>query len=705
MSTNNKISNLVYSQLPFFVRNDHPNFVAFLEAYYEYLEQDVGNNFNGKVVERSKNLQNYGDIDKTLDIFADKLFWHFLNLIPRETLADRDKLIKNIQDFYRARGTEKASRFLMNILYDKELDFYYPKSDILKASDGKWFIERSLSVEDIALNNVSNSNASTLESFVQRTIFGSQSKSLAVVDRVERTITETSTKDRLFISYVKGRFREGETITTRIPFGSNSLYLTANVSYNSISDIVLTNKGADYNVGDYIIIQSANAVNVPANAQVAVVSKGEIFDLTVVRRGAGFQANNPLTFNATTGAGATGFVSKSIDNNFYHPNTYFVVSTTIEMLANTLLSAPLYPNLSTAIVSSPNINSRLVDVLNTTAITGLGPIETVVLTNGGLGYRSSPVVDVTANTMIRDLGILGKMDIIHGGSGYQIGDEIVFTNYEGVPGFGAKGNVRNIKTGGVISEVQFIKFNDELIGGSGYEKPYPLVSVNTANGSGAIISVSTILGDGESIYAANNTLGAIEKITINEPGYNYLDTPTANFAGFGDGTANGYVLMNRGFEEYEGRFLDDDGFVSSFNFLQDRDYYQNYSYVMIIKENIKRYRDAVKSLLHPAGMKLFGEYDYTANVVYEGLSLNIDPVIHTTDKLGTYSYANGSNVIDLYVKNHGYSVTNNVYIDFVDVSEFANKYYMVNGVSNVNAFNVITNSVATSNGSGQAVIY
>lgn len=225
MATNNKISNLIFSQSPFFVRNDHPNFVAFLEAYYEYLEQDVGNNFNGKVVERGKNLQNYADIDKTLNIFADKLFWQFLHLIPRETLADRTKIIKNIKDFYRARGTEKASRFLMNILFDKELEFYYPKSDILKASDGKWFIERSITVNDVAVNNVANSSESTLLDFTQRTIVGKTSRSVATVDNVLRSTVDGQVNDKLFISYVKGRFLEGETIFTRVPFATNSVYL------------------------------------------------------------------------------------------------------------------------------------------------------------------------------------------------------------------------------------------------------------------------------------------------------------------------------------------------------------------------------------------------------------------------------------------------------------------------------------------------
>jgi hypothetical protein len=65
MSSNNKISNLVSSQVPFFVRNDHPNFIRFLELYYEYLEQ------NNKTIDYIKNLNDYQDIDLAEDAFAE----------------------------------------------------------------------------------------------------------------------------------------------------------------------------------------------------------------------------------------------------------------------------------------------------------------------------------------------------------------------------------------------------------------------------------------------------------------------------------------------------------------------------------------------------------------------------------------------------------------------------------------------------------
>ena len=137
MISENKISTLVSSQLPFFVRNDHENFVAFLEAYYEWMEQTQG------VVNVAKSMKDQLDLDKT-DIFAQQFYNNFLPLIPQNVLVDKNLLVKNIKDFYKSRGTEKSVRFLMRILFNDEVEFYYPKKDILRASDGKTPVCRAL---------------------------------------------------------------------------------------------------------------------------------------------------------------------------------------------------------------------------------------------------------------------------------------------------------------------------------------------------------------------------------------------------------------------------------------------------------------------------------------------------------------------------------------------------------------------------------
>ena len=60
------ISPLIESQVPDFTNLDHPNFVAFIEAYYEFMEQ------KGNAVDRTLLLNDYYDIETTIDDFPQR---------------------------------------------------------------------------------------------------------------------------------------------------------------------------------------------------------------------------------------------------------------------------------------------------------------------------------------------------------------------------------------------------------------------------------------------------------------------------------------------------------------------------------------------------------------------------------------------------------------------------------------------------------
>ena len=68
--------------------------------------------------------------------------------------------------------------------------------------------------------------------------------------------------------------------------------------------------------------------------------------------------------------------------------------------------------------------------------------------------------------------------------------------------------------------------------------------------------------------------------------------------------------------KYQGYYKSDKGFPSNQYKLQDSYYYQIYSYVISCVESINTYRDIVKTLIHPTGLKLFGE-----QVLYNEFSL------------------------------------------------------------------------------------
>jgi hypothetical protein len=138
MFANNYTSTIVETQLPDFVRADHPKFVALLKKYYEYLES------SNKVLDVNKKLYDYIDVDTTrvdlLKYFKEKIIPNF----PEETALSKEKIIKAARDFYAKKGTADSFKFLFSVLYNQDIDIYFPKEDIIKASDGKWKLPQAL---------------------------------------------------------------------------------------------------------------------------------------------------------------------------------------------------------------------------------------------------------------------------------------------------------------------------------------------------------------------------------------------------------------------------------------------------------------------------------------------------------------------------------------------------------------------------------
>ena len=116
-----KISSIISEQLLEFVQSDHPTFITFLDAYYEFLEQ------HGEAVEVTRNSRIYNDIDLTVDAFVDYFKKNFLVDIPDNIINDKRTLLKNIKDFYQSKGTDKSIILLFRMLFNEEVSIYYLK--------------------------------------------------------------------------------------------------------------------------------------------------------------------------------------------------------------------------------------------------------------------------------------------------------------------------------------------------------------------------------------------------------------------------------------------------------------------------------------------------------------------------------------------------------------------------------------------------
>jgi len=610
-----KISSLVSKQVPQFVRDDNPTFVAFLEAYYEFLEQYEPVIDKGQPIERAKNMLDYLDVDKTIDAFSQHFYKEFLALIPTNIQADKTKLLKHVQQFYRARGTEKSYRLLFRILFGEEIDFYYPASDILKVSDGKWFIQKSLRINNVVIDGVVDDSLIALNKLVGFVITGNTSLATAAVENVIIDYEGGAKVNEIFLSQINGNFENGETITvaytdviTNVPH-----VFTAQILSGILSSIHLIYGGHNYKVGDIVGIESNTGGG--AIASVAAVSSGGLLDIIPTDDGAGFLANDELLFVGGGGSGANGYIQTVSANNFYHPNTYQISVDIILPYANVVLNSASYG--FPAMPSNANANTVLANAFTTFTYGPTGPVLKTKLNDGGSGFSGIPSISVISNTIVHGIGILGKMTIASNGANYLVGDKLVFHNVFGGYGTGAAANVTAVDGAGGIVSVYWIPVSGFPVGGIGWDQNHlPTITINSVSGTGGKIVVDAILGDGAKFTANTDSVGTILTIRIDKAGQGFLpnDPPHINLKASGDGTALANASVSAGVFTYPGRFLDQSGFLSSAKFLENFDYYQTYSYVIRAQESFDSYTKIVKNLLHPAGLKMWGQYRFQDNI-------------------------------------------------------------------------------------------
>ena len=159
----------------FFIKKEGPNFIAFIKAYYEYLEQ------TDKQQHELKKLVEYKDIDDTLDEYIEYFRRTLLAEIPETIVADKRLLAKNIKDFYQSKGTKLSYELLFRILYNEDVEVNYPADQILKVSDGDWRIDRYVTTTHDR-NNLT---------FIGKTVTGQDSGATALVENVVRELFVT----------------------------------------------------------------------------------------------------------------------------------------------------------------------------------------------------------------------------------------------------------------------------------------------------------------------------------------------------------------------------------------------------------------------------------------------------------------------------------------------------------------------------------
>ena len=223
------ISEYIEQQFPAVYREDGPNLVAFTKAYYEFME-----NTSTSPTTLSRSMFQNRDIDETLDSFLVHFKEKYLSEFPYAKAVDKRFVIKHIMDYYRSKGTPKATELLIRMLFNEEASVYYPGDDILRASHSKYKIPKYIEVTQSARS----------AGFVENQITGSQTGATAFVEGLVKKRVQGRIIDILYISNIKGTFNTDELVS------DDGLLANAPKIIGSLSSMNVTNGGRNNAVGD-----------------------------------------------------------------------------------------------------------------------------------------------------------------------------------------------------------------------------------------------------------------------------------------------------------------------------------------------------------------------------------------------------------------------------------------------------------------------
>lgn len=261
-----EVSQLIESQFPAIYKEDGEDLVAFLEAYYEFLQSN--DDYSYKI---GRQIFDLADIDSSLEAFLVHFKNTYLAGFPYATITDKRFIIKHINEYYRTKGSERSLALLMKMLYNEEIELYYPRADILRASDSEWYKPYYLEVGRTSRN----------PSFLNKEITGELSGAKAFVESVVRKRIKGKEIDVLYLSSLRGQFKTGERIT------DDGVLENAPVIEGSMSSLEVVYGGRNNAVGDIFNVVTEEGLQGKVKVTGIVNATGRV-DFSVQEKGWGY---------------------------------------------------------------------------------------------------------------------------------------------------------------------------------------------------------------------------------------------------------------------------------------------------------------------------------------------------------------------------------------------------------------------------------
>lgn len=230
-----QISQLIASQFPAIYREDGDNLIAFVKAYYEFLESDPKYS-----IYRNRNLFETTDVDTTLDEFVVHFKKKYLADFPYLSTSDTRFLVKHIIDQYRSRGSEEGLKLFMRLAFGEDIEIYYPSTDIFKLSDSKWVEPKYIEV----------STSERSKTFLGKRVYSHRFNASGVVETVITKRVNNKIIDVIYLSDVTGAFATGDLIT------DDGNTANSPIVVGSLTSMTIEYGGGNFKIGDLLNINS-----------------------------------------------------------------------------------------------------------------------------------------------------------------------------------------------------------------------------------------------------------------------------------------------------------------------------------------------------------------------------------------------------------------------------------------------------------------
>jgi len=368
-----KIAPLVSEQFPAFYQQEGPKFIEFIEAYYEWLDQQ------GPIF-HSRNLLETADIDFVSNQFLDHFISKFMNGIPSNILTDKRLLEKHILDIYRAKGSIGGLKLLFRLLYDMDINVYLPKNDMFMASSGKWTRRKYIEVEQRPLNIF----------YGGKYITGTTSGATAYVTVSTRIFTGYQIAHVMYLSDIMpGPTGSPFIVGEHVVYDGMDIKDSTTIKGSPVSASIVYSS-ENHKPGDVLYTQNTTGEGLQFSVSTILdpnIARGYI-DFVIVDGGTGYALNSPVTVSylgASRGSGAN-FKIKSLKDT----STFSYNLNPANNMSAVLLKAFSYG----ANLQSANSQSLLSSALTYSSVT-VGTIASLgAKTSGDHNYNGSvhPVV-------------------------------------------------------------------------------------------------------------------------------------------------------------------------------------------------------------------------------------------------------------------------------------------------------------------------